>query len=103
MIIYTQTPTQAHLRLFIVSLRDLIVGDVDEAHLPLLLLQLGVEDLKTEQIGLPALAAARRCQSEKCPHIKTHFRSALECLCPHIPSSQRQATGGTSCHCLHNH
>lgn len=50
--------TQAHLRLFIVALWDLVVGDVDVTHLPLLLLQLSVKDLKTEEIGLPALTAA---------------------------------------------
>lgn len=61
---YTHTPTQAHLRLFIVALGDLIVGDVDETHLPLLLLQLGVEDLKAQQTGLPTLPTACACQSE---------------------------------------
>lgn len=47
---YTHTPTHTHLRLFIVALWDLIVGNVDEAHLPLLLPQLRVKDLKWKTI-----------------------------------------------------
>lgn len=50
---HTETPTHAHLRLFVVTLGDLIVGDVDETHFSLLLLELTVKDLKTEQISLP--------------------------------------------------
>lgn len=58
---HEDTHTRAHLRVFIVALGDLVVGDVDETHLPLLLLQLGVKDLQTEQIGLPTACA---CPSE---------------------------------------
>lgn len=52
---HTHTPTQTHLRLFIVALRDLIVGDVDEANFPLLVLQLSVKDLKTDEVDLPVV------------------------------------------------
>lgn len=38
--------TGAYLRLFVVALWDLIVGDVHKTHLSLLVLQLAVKDLK---------------------------------------------------------
>ena len=38
-------PNAPHLRLLVVSLRDLIVDNVYEAHLPLLVLGLNVKDL----------------------------------------------------------
>lgn len=43
------TPTQTHLRLLIIAVRDLVVSNVDKTHLPLLLLQLIVEDLKKKK------------------------------------------------------
>lgn len=42
--------TGAYLGLFIVAIRDLIIGDVDKTHLSLLLLQLIVKDLKNTRI-----------------------------------------------------
>lgn len=43
--------TGAYLGLFIVALGDLVVGDVDEAHLSLLILQLVVKDLRPKRIN----------------------------------------------------
>lgn len=45
---YPLTPPHSHLRIFIVALGNFIVGNVDKTHLPLLVLQLGVKDLKAE-------------------------------------------------------
>ena len=46
--IYPLTPPPSHLRLFIVALGNFIIGNVDKTHLPLLVLELGVKDLKAE-------------------------------------------------------
>lgn len=43
--------TGAYLGLFVVALGDLVVGDVDETHLSLLILQLVVKDLRPKRIN----------------------------------------------------